>query len=265
MLNFLKLQVLAILQGLTEFLPVSSSGHLALARSWLGLEQPADAGPVLELLLHVGTLVAVVFYYRRRIAELLSGLARRDAAAWRYAVAIVLSCIPAGVLYFLAHEQIDSAFDRPLLIGGLLMVNGLVMLSLRRAPKLGRPLNLPRALAMGLAQAVAILPGISRSGSTYTCGRWCRTESKDAFDFAFLMSIPTIAGAVLLKVKDFGAVAQMGGGMVAGVLVATVLSAAVGLAALKLLSFLRMSGKMWLFGTYCLALGTIAVIVELFR
>ncbi len=263
--NFLKLQILAIIQGLTEFLPVSSSGHLALARSWLGLEQPAKAGPLLELLLHVGTLVAVVFYYRKRIAELLSGLVRRDASSWRYALAIILSCIPAGLLYFLANEQIESAFDRPLLIGCLLMVNGLVMLSLRYAPKQGKPLNLPRALAMGVAQAVAILPGISRSGSTYTCGRWCRTESKDAFDFAFLMSIPTIAGAILLKVKDFGAVADMGGGMVAGVLVATVLSAVVGLAALKLLSLLRVTGRMWLFGTYCLALGAIAVLVELFR
>ena len=265
MLTFLKLQILAILQGLTEFLPVSSSGHLALARSWLGLEQPADAGPVLELLLHVGTLVAVVFYYRKRLAELLSGLARRDVASWRYAAAIVLSCIPAAFLYVLAHEQIDGAFGRPLVIGCLLMVNGLVMLSLRHAPKAGKPLNLPRALAMGVAQAVAILPGISRSGSTYACGRWCRTESKDAFDFAFLMSIPTIAGAVLLKLKDFGAVAQMGGGMAAGVLVATVLSAAVGLAALKLLSLLRVTGKLWLFGGYCLALGAVAVLVELFR
>ena len=263
MSTFLKLQLLAILQGLTEFLPVSSSGHLVLLKKWLSADElvGSQGGPLLELLLHVGTLLSILVFYRKRIGELATGLVKRDAASWRYSLAIALSCLPAGLLYFLAHKKIDAFFDQPLRVGLLLIATGLILLSLRFLPTAktsdARPSFL-QALGTGAAQAVAILPGISRSGSTYTAGRWLGLSSEAAFDFSFLMSIPIIGGAILLKVKELSHL--FNSGHAAALLVATILAAVVGYAALKLLSFLRLSGKIWGFGPYCIVAGALTAL-----
>ena len=261
-MDFLKLQFLAILQGLTEFLPVSSSGHLALCKTLFGLKDPADAGPLLEVLLHAGTLLSVLLFYRKRIWELLCGLAKRDRLAWRYALAILLSCLPAGLLYAIAGKQLEESFDNPVAICALLMVTGCILLSLRwQKPPLGKSPNFLQAFLIGVAQAVAMFPGISRSGSTYTAGTWLGVGGSEAFDFSFLMSLPVIGGAVLLKLRHFGELTANGHGP--GMAVAMIVSAAVGYAALKLLSHLRIAGKFWWFGIYCLAAGALGIVVGL--
>lgn len=264
MSEFFKLQLLAVVQGLTEFLPVSSSGHLALFGSWLGIKEPGNGGngPLLELLLHAGTLLAVLFFYRARLAKLLTGLIKRDKAEWRYASAVVISCVPAGLFYALAGDWVDSTFAQPAVIALLLLVTGAILLSLKWAPAAPAGKVTPfKAVIIGIAQAVAILPGISRSGSTYTAGRWLKISSSDAFDFSFIMSIPVIAGAILLKLKDFGELTGDGAGF--GLAVATAVAALFGYLALKLLSFIRIAGKFWYFGIYCLAMGCLALAVAL--
>lgn len=265
-MDFLKLQFLAIIQGLTEFLPVSSSGHLALFKNLFGLEEPGAAGPVLEILLHAGTLISVIVFYRKRIWELLQGLAKRDKNAWRYALAILLSCIPAGLLYAIAGDQLEAAFSNPKVICALLMFTGCILLSLRWQPKrpaVGAAPNFLQALLIGLAQAFAMLPGVSRSGSTYAAGTWLGVGSSEAFDFSFLMSLPVIGGAVLLKLRHFGDFTS--DGQAVGLLVAMLLAAVVGYAALKLLARIRIAGKFWYFGIYCLAVGAIGLAALLFR
>lgn len=258
MSEFLQLQLLAIVQGLTEFLPVSSSGHLALLKSHMSIGDIAD-GPLLEILLHGGTLVAVCVFYRKRIAELLSGLWKRDAASWRYALAIVIACIPAALLYFLAHDAIEKTFDNPKAIGTFLVVTGVALLTLKHRMALGKsgPGYL-QALGIGAAQAVAILPGISRSGSTYVAARWLNVNSSDAFDFSFLASIPLILGSIILKFRHFSELTTDGNTF--GVITAMVISAIVGYAALKLLSVIRLLGKFWVFGFYCIAVGILALL-----
>ena len=265
-MDFLKLQFLAIIQGLTEFLPVSSSGHLALFKNLFGLEEPGAAGPVLEILLHAGTLISVIVFYRKRIWELLQGLAKRDKNAWRYALAILLSCIPAGLLYAIAGDQLEAAFSNPKVICALLMFTGCILLSLRWQPKrpaVGAAPNFLQALLIGLAQAFAMLPGVSRSGSTYAAGTWLGVGSSEAFDFSFLMSLPVIGGAVLLTLRQFGDFTS--DGQAVGLLVAMLLAAVVGYAALKLLARIRIAGKFWYFGIYCLAVGAIGLAALLFR
>ncbi len=256
MSEFLQLQLLAIVQGLTEFLPVSSSGHLALLKSQMSIGDIAD-GPLLEILLHGGTLVAVFAFYRKRITELLIGLMKRDAKAWRYALAVVISCIPAGVLYFLAHDAIEKTFENPKAIAAFLMVTGIALLSLKKIHSLGKsgPSYL-QALGIGTAQAIAILPGISRSGSTYVAARWLNVSSQDAFDFSFLASIPLILGSIILKFRHFSELTTDGHAV--GIITATILSAIVGYAALKLLAKIRFLGKFWVFGLYCIAAGILA-------
>lgn len=257
-MDFLKLQLLAIIQGLTEFLPVSSSGHLALLEGKLNLGKLAE-GPLLEVLLHGGTLIAVLYFYRKRIIELVTGLIKKDADAWKYALMVALACVPAGVLYLLAHDQIESAFENPKVIAGLLMVTGLILLSLRwNKNLLGSKPSWLQAFLIGVAQAFAILPGISRSGSTYTAARWLKVDSKEAFDFSFLASIPLILGAIVLKFRHFSEMSTDGN--LPGLIVATILSAVVGYAALEILAKIRLLGKFWLFGVYCLAVGALGLI-----
>ena len=258
MSEFLQLQLLAILQGLTEFLPVSSSGHLALLQDHLTIGEMAD-GPLLEILLHGGTLIAVLWFYHKRILQLLQGLFRKEPAAWRYSLLILLACLPAGIVYFLAHDAIESAFDNPKAIGVFLLITGLSLLSLRFKKGLdGTAPTWKKALGIGIAQAFAILPGISRSGSTYTAARWLKVSSEEAFDFSFLASIPLIGGAIILKFRHFSELTANGNTL--GILTATILSALVGYAALWGLSKLRFLGKFWIFGIYCLAVGALTLI-----
>ena len=265
-MEFLKLQFLAIIQGLTEFLPVSSSGHLALFKILFGLEEPGNAGPLLEVLLHAGTLISVLFFYRQRIWELLRGLIQRDRTAWRYALTILLSCIPAGLLYVFAGDQLEKAFSNPKVICALLMLTGLILFSLRWQPKQlssGKAPNFLQALLIGCAQAFAMLPGVSRSGSTYTAGTWLGVGSSEAFDFSFLMSLPVIGGAVLLKLRHFKELSSDGQGF--GMFAALIISAVVGYFALKFLARMRIAGKFWWFGIYCLAIGALGQVILLLK
>ena len=254
MREFLSLQLLAILQGLTEFLPVSSSGHLALLRKLLDLDTGAK-GPALEILLHGGTLAAVLIFYRRRILELAVGLVKRDRDAWKYCSIVVLACIPAGLLYLAAHDAVESAFDSTLAIGVCLVATSLKLVDSTAG---SRPSWL-QALGIGIAQALAILPGVSRSGSTYTAARWLKVSPKEAFDFSFITSIPLVLGSIILKARDLTHIASEG--RTFPLLVATILATAVGYAALKLLEKLRFLKMMWIFGPYCLVAGAAAILL----
>ena len=259
MSDFFKLQFLAILQGITEFLPVSSSAHLALLKDWMGLEVPGK-GPLLEILLHGGTLVAVFLFYRKTILMTLKGIFKGDADALNYALLIILACLPPALLYFCAHDFLEEAFQNPRLIGCCLLVTGGLLYSIRALKvRPGADPSWRQALGIGIAQAFAILPGISRSGSTYVVARWLKVPSQNAFDFSFLISIPLVLGSILLKVRDFSQLAGSGCS-VFGLACAFCLSAIVGLASLKLLSFLRTLGSLWLFAPYCIVLGVLALI-----
>ena len=257
-MGIFSLLILAVLQGLTEFLPVSSSAHLVLMQHFADFE--AEPGPELELVLHGGTLLSVLFFYRRRILELLTGLWRREQQSWRYAGWLLLSCIPAAAVYFLAGEQLDEAFNQPLLSALLLLVTGAMLLSTRWLSRLqlSATLNLPRVLAIALAQAFALLPGISRSGSTIVTARWLGISAPEAAEFSFLMSIPLLAGGILLKAK---AIMSLTDSTVEslGLLLACLTATIVGILALKALSWCQVLGKFWYFGVYCLALGLTAV------
>lgn len=259
MSDFLKLQFLALLQGITEFLPVSSSAHLALLKDWMGLEVPGK-GPLLEILLHGGTLVAVCLYYRNTILQTVKGVFKGDADALHYALLVVLACLPPALLYFCAHDFLEGAFQNPRLIGCCLLVTGGLLYSIR-ALKVhpGADPTWKQALGIGIAQAFAILPGISRSGSTYVVARWLKVPSRNAFDFSFLISIPLVLGSILLKIRDFSQLTS-GECSVFGLACALCVSAIVGLASLKLLSYLRSLGTLWLFSPYCIVLGILALI-----
>ena len=192
---------LGVLQGATEFLPVSSSGHLVMGQAFLGVEQP---GVGLEIVLHLATLASVLAVYRERIVALAAGVFRRDPEALRYAGLLVLASVPAGIVGVGLGGFFESLFDSLRATGAALVFTGCVLWTARR-PLARSPSGAPDALAalvMGVAQALAIVPGVSRSGTTVAAALWRGVAPAEAAAFSFLMSIPAVSGAALLKLSD---------------------------------------------------------------
>jgi undecaprenyl-diphosphatase len=259
-----------LLQGLTEFLPVSSSGHLVLAPWLVGWPAPDLA---FDLMVHLGTLVAIVVVMRRDVADLL-------AAAWRLArqrrvvdakerlvVLIVVSAIPAALLGALASDAIEAALQAPWAVSLLLAATGAILFLSDRLALRGRSLDALRprdALLIGLAQAAALLPGISRSGATIAGGLMRGLSRREAARFSFLMVLPVIAGASLvqlLRVLRDGLSATVAVNLGVGFLVA----AASGYAALSFLLRHLQTRSLRPFAYYCWGLALLGLAVSLLR
>lgn len=193
--------VLGTVQGLTEFLPISSSGHLVVAEAAVGLTTP---GVVVEVVLHVATLLAVVIVYRVRLWELTRGALVGERDALRYIGLLLIASVPAGLAGVFLKDFFERAFDSLLVVGIDFMMTGLILWSTRAVVDQTR-VHEPTPLGaggIGLAQALAILPGISRSGTTVATGLWLGIDPVRAAEFSFLMAIPAIAGAALLQVVE---------------------------------------------------------------
>ncbi|MGH7566622.1 MAG: undecaprenyl-diphosphate phosphatase [Gemmatimonadota bacterium] len=199
--------ILGIVQGLTEFLPVSSSAHLVMGEELLGANEP---GVAFDALVHGATLLAVLIYFHRRIIQ----LARERS--WSYAGKIVVGTIPAGLVGVLFESAIERTFAAPGLIVFTLIVTGALLLSLRALPEGKHEMEEPswwQAWWIGCAQMAAIPPGISRSGSTIVAARWLGLAPAPAAEFSFLLGVPAIAGAVVLQSGELQSAAAAGSGL----------------------------------------------------
>lgn len=269
--------LLGALQGVTEFLPISSSGHLRLGQLLLGIKEPAL---LFDIILHVGTLLAVVAVLHRDIGRLVVGSLRglrllaagERAAAWaipelRWAVFIVLATIPTGLLGVGLGHAFDAAINTPARVGAVLILNGLILFATRWATaRAARPDATPRelswkvALLVGVVQGLAVLRGISRSGSTIAAALFAGVQREQAARFSFLLSIPAILGALVLELKpDVLAGGDIGLGTYGAGLV---VSALTGVACLKLLLYVVQQRRLHHFAYYCWALGLAAVLWE---
>lgn len=242
--------VLALFQGVAEFLPISSSGHLVLGKLLLGVDEP---GIRLDIFLHVGTLLSIGAFYFSVIRRIIVNL------EWDYALKVVISAIPAGVVGVLFKDDLEALFASPKAVGAALVFTGTVLVVTKFLPRGEKGVGFLHALIMGIAQAIAILPGVSRSGMTIAAARASKVDAEKAAEFSFLMSIPPIAGAALLEVvKSMKAAAEapavaetswplvIYGGVLAGV---------TGYFALKFLLRSLKSDRFWWFGPYCWAAG----------
>ena len=251
-MTLLEAVILGIVQGLTEFFPVSSSGHLVLAESMLGVNPP---GVSFEVLVHLATLVSVLVVYRRRVVELAVGAVRRDTAALRYIGLILLATLPAGIAGNALSGSVSRLFDRPLIAATGLLVTGAVVYATRWLVVRGdRPdPGWAGALLVGVAQSVALIPGISRSGFTVSAALFVKTRREAAAEFSFLLSVPAILGASLLQAPRL-----LEGESGAGALVLSVaaFSAFVaGLLAIVLFVWLLRANRFHRFAYYCWAVG----------
>lgn len=220
--------VLGVLQGLAEFLPISSSAHLSLAPWLLGWPQP---GLAFDVSLHVGTLVAILWYFRREWAELLragwSIVAAREVrtAEQRRVVFLVVATIPAAIAGLLLEEYAATVFRAPAITAVALIVLGVLLWWIDRVMPAERDLGAMRgrdALLIGLAQVLALVPGVSRSGATMTAGRALGLDRSSAAVFSFLMSMPIIAAAAVFKVPDALRESGLSMPLLAGVLAAAI-------------------------------------------
>lgn len=218
--------ILGIVQGLGEFLPISSSAHLVLTPWFLGWSDP---GLTFDVALHLGTLVAVVVYFWRDLVKLAVALPRPRTPDGKLAWLLLIGAIPGGIAGVLFDDLAEQAFRNPLLIALTLSLMGLVLYAADRwgpQARTERDLGIVDALAIGVAQAVAIVPGVSRSGMTIAVARWRGLERAAAARFSFLLGTPLIAGAAVFKLRHLlGEPGVFTGPFIAGIIAAAVVGA----------------------------------------
>lgn len=247
--------ILGLLQGLTEFLPVSSSGHLVLAQHLLNIKHP---GVAFELLVHFGTLLSVLIYFRARIIGMVKALFDSSMKTERKMILfIVVGTIPAVFVGLFLEDFFESAFGAPVMTSVMLMVTGLLLLSTRFVKKKEGSLSIGRSIIIGIGQAMAIMPGISRSGSTISFGMFAGVKPMIAAEYSFLLSVPAIAGAIVLKSGELLHLQpDLAGQFLAGAAMAFLS----GLFAVYILLDIIRRGKFEYFGIYCLIVGAIGLI-----
>lgn len=263
--------ILGIVQGLTEFLPVSSSGHLVLGKTLLGIP---EQGIAFEVFVHFGTLLAVVTIFWKDIVNLVraffslfnirtykSGFSSKYAndADLRLLIYIILATIPAVIVGLLLEDYIETAFSSPHLVGVTLIITAIILFATYFKPKTEKPMNLLNTFIMGVAQAFAIMPGISRSGSTISFGLFQKVSGNDAARFSFLLAVPAILGAVILKTSELMRTGISTDFFVV-LLVGTIASYISGYIAIETLLRIIRRGKLYLFAPYCLIIGILALV-----
>ena len=248
MVTILEVIILAVIQGLTEWLPVSSSGHLVITQKILGLNLPL----IYSIMLHFGTLFVVLTVFRKDIINILKAMIKRDfkTEEGKLAVFIVVGSIPIAVIGFTLKDTIEALFSSILVVGLALLITGCVIFFSEKRVS-NKKMNTLDSILIGLAQAVAIIPGISRSGLTVSTGFLRRIDKTTAFMYSFLLSAPAIIGATIVEAKDLVI------GNVDAIPLATgvIISMITGYASLKLLQKIVLSEKFHLFAYYCWAVG----------
>jgi undecaprenyl-diphosphatase len=253
--------LLGLVQGLTEFLPVSSDGHLAVIGVVAGVRTP---GVLVEVALHVATLGSILVVYGGRFGRLVAGVIRRQPADVRYAGLLILGMLPAVIVGVLFEDLVGKAFDSLWVAGVGFLVTGAALWSTRHFVGTGTDRPAPGgALVIGLAQALAILPGVSRSGMTIASGLRLGMGTVAAADFSFLMAIPLIGGAGLWEARHISAEAAhiTAVPLLAGCVVAFVS----GVFAIRFLVALLQRGRFHAFAPYCFAIGGLTLAYALWR
>lgn len=248
--------ILGLVQGLTEFLPVSSSGHLVLFQHFFPL---GEAALTFDVLLHLSTLIAIIVFFGRSLFKV-------TLREW---VLVVVGTVPAALIGVAFKDQIEAWFAADALVGWELVITGMITLwmdrALERQAKLGTEAHLKKeigwreAVLMGIGQAIAIIPGISRSGTTVAAGVWQKVDRETAFRFSFLLAIPALAGAGVLQLKDSTA-ADWAALPLLPVAIGCITALIAALLSLFVFHWVIKKARLEWFGWYCIAIGVVAII-----
>ena len=271
-MTLLEAVICGLIQGLTEFLPISSSGHLAIAHSYfpMGTE---NGNLTFDLLLHLGTLIVVFAFYYKDVFSLIPSFftmlgklfrGKWSLASWsrqeRYVLFLIVATVPmAAALLFRERVEMLSAY--PKIVGGILILNGFVLMLAdfmsKRVKK--RDVSAFSAFGIGLFQLAAVVPGLSRSGSTISGGLLFGLEREEAVKFSFMMSIPAILGANLLNIPDVLST-PVASGDLGYYLIGMAAAMISGFCAMKLLVYISERSKFGFFAYYCIAVGTLTLV-----
>lgn len=250
--------ILGIIQGLTEFLPVSSSGHLELGKFLLGDENVGEASMMMTVVLHFATALSTVLVFRKDIAEIVAGLFSGNREDINFALKIILSMIPAALIGVLFEDQLEALFSQRLgLVGLMLIVTGGLLFLADRAKDTGKKVSFPNSIMIGIAQAVAMLPGISRSGATISTSVLLGIDRERSARFSFLMVVPLIFGKIAKDLLDgaFTAVEVNWMPLVLGFAAAFVTGYFACVWMIKLVK----NSKLRYFAYYCFVVGALAI------
>lgn len=267
-MTYLQAVILGAIQGLTEFLPVSSSGHLVIFQNLFGMKAPEF---IFDISVHIGTLAAVFVFFYRDILSIIRSLliftirGRKVAEAQpktmddiRLAAMIIAASIPTALIGLMLQKKADVLFSSLTLVGCMLILTGAWMWFTKKSRTREKGISLKNTLLIGIIQGIAVIPGISRSGSTIAAGLYLGLDRETATRFSFLISIPAILGAALLSVIH----APTPGTAGAAVIITGAATAFVtGYAALNLLVYMVKKGNLFLFSPYCWLAGAAALVL----
>jgi len=262
--------ILGIVQGLTEFLPVSSSAHLVFVTDILGLPQNV----AFDTILHLGTLVAVVGYFRKDVLKIITSFINsiidvfhgkfkeglQEEPFKKLSWLLIIGTIPAGLAGILLQKQFESLFNSLFYVGIFLLITGFLLWGAERVKtghKDEQDMTLKNALVIGIFQAIAIAPGISRSGATISAGLFSGLNRELAARFSFLLSIPAILGAAVVQVKDINGIDVNAAVLIAGFLASMIF----GYLAIKLLLKIIKERTLMIFAYYCWIVGIVTIIL----
>ena len=245
--------ILGVIQGLTEFLPISSSGHLVLSQVMLGIKIP---GNDFEILLHIGTLCSILFVFNYELKNILFTLSSKETQ--RFILMLFIGTIPAVFIGLGLKHEIEKLFDNINVVGFALLFTGLTLISSYYFKSADRKNTINKSFLIGIAQAIAIIPGISRSGMTISVALFLGLNAKQAAKFSFLLAIPVISGAGILMSYDLQDSFSLDlNNAIAGLLT----SFLVGVVALKWLLAWLEGGKFHYFGIYCFLIGMFTLLM----
>ncbi len=251
-MNITQALILGIVQGITEFFPISSSGHLVLLQSLFGLKEPQIA---FDIFLHFGTLVAIVIFFCRDILRLFT-------SDKRLLYFLVIASVPTAIIGFLFKDVVEKFFGMPKVVGYMLLITGLwLSLASLYIKRIGtkKDLGVANSLIIGVAQGIAVMPGISRSGATIATGIMTGLDKELSFRFSFLLAIPALLGATALKINNIKS--GILGNESAYFLIGAITSMIMGLITINVLLKLVRKNQLYLFGIYCILIGFLTILL----
>ena len=246
--------IIGLVQGITEFLPISSSGHLVIFQNLLNINVP---GNLIEVAAHLGTLLSIILIYWKEILNLIINI--RLEKTRKYILFLIIGTLPSVFFVLSAKSFILEMFESIKSVSVALIITGLVLFLSNFAIRRNEKINLKKGLFIGLAQACAIIPGISRSGMTISAALISGVSNKEAAKFSFLLAIPAILGAIIVTALDIRY--EFASTIWLPIVITSVTAFISGYYALKILIKLLESGKFYYFAYYCLLLGLITLII----
>ncbi|MBE0675796.1 MAG: undecaprenyl-diphosphate phosphatase [Bacteroidales bacterium] len=258
-MSWIEALILGLVQGLTEFLPVSSSGHLELGKALFGVD--FETGMGFTVAVHGATVLSTLVVFRKQIASLVRGALKfRWNDETRYIVLILLSMVPVGLAGLFFKDQIESLFSGNIvLVGSMLLVTASLLFLTHFFTDKGREISFWRALLIGIAQAVAVIPGISRSGATIATGMILGISRSKVAEFSFLMVLLPVIGANVLEFSGFAG--GPGSTTVFVVMIGFTAAFVAGLVACRVMIELVKSSRLWWFSVYCVVAGVAAILL----